>query len=361
MMGCTSARSAGLAAIAGTLDEGRRLALESHLASCDGCARAQARLRLFGVLRSEEPAKLSSQAHARILAELDAAEPVRAERRISRAPVWAIAAGLAFGAVAAWLGLSQSKGQVRHIADDAPIARTDGGSGLHVRSFGSAHVEPAPGAVVAWTEGAETLRLTSGSVRVSMPDGGRTIRVATDRFVVVSLASVFVATTTSVEVEVGWVRIEDLSGREIARVAAGGEWRVSAPEPAGTARAACETCPALLRDAEASLARGRIAEARDLCAELLASRPSGAQAVEARLLLADADRIQGNRSGAVQRYLQIARTSRGSAGENALYAAAQLEAEAGHRAASETHLREYLSRYPRGRFARAAADRLGTR
>lgn len=357
MMRCASARAAGLASVAGTLEPVRRLALESHLASCASCASAQARLRLFDVLSDEDPPSLSPQARARTFAKAvaaaEAAPPVRVPER--RSIVWAIAAALALVGVATFVGASIRPSTVRRIASaDSPSSRA-ARPGPRVLGFGAARVEPSADAVVEWRAGSETIALTHGSVRVSVPEGAGTIRVAASRFVVVALASVFVATPSTVRVEAGWVRIEDPSGRELARVSAGGEWRVSTT----TAAPACEPCAGLLRDAASSLARGRVAEARELVTDVLAAGPSPAQSAEANLLLADAARIEGRRDEAVRRYRQVAAASRGSMGENALYAAAQLEGERGRRAASETLLREYLDRYPHGRFARAAAEKLG--
>jgi outer membrane protein assembly factor BamD (BamD/ComL family) len=61
----------------------------------------------------------------------------------------------------------------------------------------------------------------------------------------------------------------------------------------------------------------------------------------------------------VRMYLDVAeRFSDLSAGEVALFAAARLQANRGVSAEARRLLHRYLKRYPEGRFARDAADRL---
>jgi hypothetical protein len=75
-------------------------------------------------------------------------------------------------------------------------------------------------------------------------------------------------------------------------------------------------------------------------------------------LRAEAHLMAGQRAAAVRSYLQVARRFAGSAaGENALFAAARLEAERGAPRAPAL-LSRYLERYPQGRFVRDARSRM---
>jgi len=353
MMRCERTRNLGLHALAGTLPEADRIALEAHLGECEPCRDAQARIRLFEVIQAEEPRALSAQKRStaieRALGEASLAPAIRTAWLGRRMVV--LAAGLVGVALvgALLLGRRAPDASPRVIADGRDVGVAPRARGPRVLAFGSARVEPSADAEVEWSAGDDTLTLARGEVRVSVPDGGSSIRVATDRFVVVALASRFVATPRRVAVEFGWARIEDPSGREIARLRAGEEWSLEA-EPPRT----CESCGPLLREAASKLARGRVEEARDVARGVLALGPSAAQAAEANLLLADASRLAGDRPDAIRRYLHVARTFRGAAAENALYAAAQLETPA----AAGLLLAEYLRKHPDGRFAAAARERL---
>ena len=69
--------------------------------------------------------------------------------------------------------------------------------------------------------------------------------------------------------------------------------------------------------------------------------------------------VDGDRGAAVEAYLRVARAfAELPAGENALFAAARLEADRQRSAAAAQLLERYLERYPHGRFEREARARL---
>jgi tetratricopeptide (TPR) repeat protein len=136
----------------------------------------------------------------------------------------------------------------------------------------------------------------------------------------------------------------------------------TAPEKSASARrprAAPGESAALLREARAQLAEQHVADARrSLEAALAAARNDGERA-EALSLRAECALVAGDLGGAVEAYLRVARSySSRPAGENALFAAARLEAERGRTAAAATLFERYLSRYPDGRFVKEAGQRL---
>ena len=102
-----------------------------------------------------------------------------------------------------------------------------------------------------------------------------------------------------------------------------------------------------------------MARARRQAREVLHLRPARRERAEALTILAECQAQSGKGNEAVREYLQIARAHADLAvGENALAAAARLEARLGHRAAARRLFRDYRKRYPRGRHIQEVTSRL---
>src|SRR5262249_9009696 len=90
-----------------------------------------------------------------------------------------------------------------------------------------------------------------------------------------------------------------------------------------------------------------------------AQGPSRSQSAEAGLLLAECAQASGDTGGAVNGYLDVSRRfAELPAADTGLFAAARLEANAGHVSRARLLLHEYLERYPNGRFRNDASARL---
>ena len=77
------------------------------------------------------------------------------------------------------------------------------------------------------------------------------------------------------------------------------------------------------------------------------------------MIYAESFLVEGRYTDAVDGYETVVRDfPRTAQAESALYAVAQLESEHGRPAAARAGLESYLARYPHGRFAREATDRL---
>ena len=129
--------------------------------------------------------------------------------------------------------------------------------------------------------------------------------------------------------------------------------------PSPSHRAEAKSASHWLSSARSHLAAGNVAPARsdiDRALEVASARPDKAEAFSLR---AECALVAGNRLEAARRYLEVARRYRDlDAGETALFAAARLEANAGQVVSARTHLRQYLSQYPDGRFRDEATQRL---
>ena len=109
--------------------------------------------------------------------------------------------------------------------------------------------------------------------------------------------------------------------------------------------------------ARGALARGSAGEARRLVEPLF--RLGRDVAAEARAIYAESYLSEGRYEDAVAGYRVVVRDFPTTPqAESALYAIAQLESEHGRPGDARSTLQRYLTRYPHGRFAREAADRL---
>jgi TolA-binding protein len=115
----------------------------------------------------------------------------------------------------------------------------------------------------------------------------------------------------------------------------------------------------LIAEARAQMASGSTGKARATLEEVVQLRPGRSLAAEARSPLAECAMIDGKRRRAVSLYLEVAnRYKETAAGQNALFAAARIEANAGRKDAAKELLERYLDRYPKGRFSKDASKRL---
>jgi hypothetical protein len=226
------------------------------------------------------------------------------------------------------------------------------------------------------------VELREGSVTIDVEHrAGQHFQVRTPRFVVEVIGTRFTVDLAGVRTERGTVRVLGTDGAVIGYVTAGRAWTLPAataqaaptapteapparpPAPSLTlastspARAASDEGPARLAQARRALAHGNAGEARRLVEPIF--HLGREVAVEARVIYAESFLVEGRYTDAVDGYETVVRDfPRTPQAESALYAVAQLESEHGRAAAARAGLQRYLDRYPRGRFAREANDRL---
>ena len=241
---------------------------------------------------------------------------------------------------------------------------------------GTGQFELRAGSDVRWNAGARVLRVEAGSVLADVdPSAHQSFVVETARFRVLVLGTRFEVTQDGVRVERGRVRVVAPDGSVLAeRVDAGqqyvvaGEAATARPEAApraARARAQCKAgaragrCRSLAR----TCARSARRETRERCAGGDRQRARTASGDTRARRSADAARgvcVGRGRPGRRGRaYQRVAHSFAASpAGENALFAAARIEAERGHSAAAVQLLERDLEQYPHGRFEQEARARL---
>jgi TolA-binding protein len=396
------------------LSAAEALRLEEHLARCGTC-RDAARI-LDGVRAVTEPDRLlSARARERALFRaLEAAGrpgPSVAVRSARTGWIWPAVACAAAMLLVLALGVLSGSGRGgpspspelraaaspevdRVLGGDARIAgrvlrvgeplqaestvETVDGATLEL---GPARIELEKQGALRWDAARSTVHLVQGAVTVEIEPGqSASFRVATERFIVEVIGTRFRVEADGVRVERGFVRVRSPDGAVLAdAVGAGTAWRAPSmkaaaelapsPEASGAAQAsASSAAPAgsyapsageLLSRARRRLARGDVAGARREIAAALTLRPGSADEGEASTLLAECALVAGNERDAARQYIEVARRHADlPSGENALFAAARLEANAGRAGAARALLRQYLARYPNGRFRAEAAKRL---
>jgi hypothetical protein len=248
-------------------------------------------------------------------------------------------------------------------------------------ALGHAVVELRPGTALRWTASAHELRLDEGRVVADVdPKAQRPFTVSTADFAVLVLGTRFEVALDEVKVERGRVRVVATDGAVLAESLGAGEHlivplaaeleqgafdarpvrhgRPTRVKPARSAGAAKDP-GALLIEARAHLAARRVDDARQSIDAALALGRVRSQRAEAMSLRAECALVEGDLATAVEVYLRVARAfAREPAGQNALFAAARLEAERGRSASAAALLERYLARYPRGRFVKEARTRL---
>jgi len=392
---CREAARISLATLGGHADEAERLELETHLTRCTRCDGEHAALGLVRSLRALPTATMTPAARASVRRAVAAhrLQAVAPPRRM----VWPFAAVVAGACAVVALGLVAWRAQPYRILDgDVTVSTT--GAGWTFRStkggtirVGQATTSLASQTAVTWTPVERTLTLANGAVTVDVAHkAGQRFRVRVPQFIVEVLGTRFTVDLSGVHTHRGLVRVLRPDGTQLARVEAGQVWRdepavvertttsslVPAPSgpadtaaPGGMSMPKSKDSPAAIGASVRPSAAGRLAEARRMLsrgdagpARRLAAtlfRQRGDLAVEARVLLAESFLVEGRYADAVDAYRVVARDfPRSEQAETSLFTVAQLESEHGRLAETRAALRAYVSRYPRGRFAREVGDRL---
>jgi hypothetical protein len=403
-------RAAGLSAAEG-------LRLEEHLASCEPCNRDG---RLLGGLRSiayeidgtlapHARARVIESAFARVNADRAAGERGRMHASLRMAAVLAVAAGAAFAlravlvpaapiAPAAAPAAPAAAPQVRPAVasgdrvlggvieiDGRPLetgAPLTSGAVLHASADARIAVAHATVALRANTDvrwqAPQTLHLDAGSVVADVdPDPHKPFVVQTARFAVMVLGTRFEVALDRVSVEHGHVLVVAPDDSLLADLHGGDSYTYEPPAaapPTATAtkhapeRARAAKAPAARPDPAALIERARtqlggkqVGAARATIDAALGLAPEPRLRAEALTLRAECALVDGDPALAIEAYLRVARAfAELPAGENALFAAARLEADRQRSAAAAQLLERYLERYPHGRFEREARARLRT-
>jgi hypothetical protein len=380
---CGRARQILVEHLRGEVSEASLLTLDQHLAGCEPCRLERAQLQTLGALRDWQPPALSETARARIAARLAAhhadAVPVAIPRRSPRVALYTAAGALA---AAAALMLTLRPHGVRTTAPSvsaappvavAPQAPATPQAPVHATAspsstvrFLDADLGYASNTRANLQLDTRTVHLESGELDVTRRAGATPLRVSTPRFVVALTQGHAVFAADSVQVLDGEVYVFSFDQKQLATVAAGQTWRPvpTVPPPATTAPRVEPVAPALpaaLDRARASLARGDGAEARRTLHRAL-DGDTGAQdrdRAEAELFLAESWLIESDTERAIAAYRRVAaRFPSLPEGESAAFAAAQVLSERGRAGEATQALDAYLRRWPEGRFAREAKERL---
>jgi len=392
------------------------LRLEEHLASCQHCHRdAQLLDGLRELASSAQPSSLPPQVREQAIRGALARAHTESAARRERRWVWPTAAfaGLAAATALALVLRAGTSAPAPHdevaqaprvVPAAARIDRVLSGrvavdgelqaTGKPLASvavlraqddatvmLGHATVQLRAGTALRWDRQQHSVRLENGSVIADVdPSAGKRFSVVTPTFSVLVLGTRFEVSLQGVKVERGRVRVTAPDGAVLAESLAAGERLVVPPLRAETevaasaeladskprqargkpnAPRAAVDAALLLTQARTHLAARQVDEARRSLEAALALAQQRDQRAEAMTLRAECALVAGDLGGAVEAYLRVARAfERHPAGQNALFAAARLEAERGRSAAAANLLERYLARYPQGRFVKEAHARL---
>jgi hypothetical protein len=396
------------------LSHAERLKVEEHLAECERCRRDhRAMVELMKLADDRVTAAMRSGAQERAISRALARSPVHGGRhRVgelgrSRSAL-RVTLALAAAFAVALLATSLLRNRTRHLEPSLAMqgtAPTDrivsgdvvlGAARLEVGAavppdtellprgaFGvqlaHARLSVTTAGAFRWTPATRTVALRDAIVDVSVdPEVHRSFRIVTPHFLVDVVGTVFRVDRDTVGVTRGRVRVLAPQTEELlAELGPGGSWSYHEPVPSvpadvtsspfepPTASSSRGETTAQLSGAELLVrARHRLAEgdARGARADVvlaLSSRLNTAEQAEAHMLQGDCALVGGDPATAVRRYLDVSRRFGGlKAGETALFAAARVESNAGHRASARDLLETYLRRYPTGQFRSDAEDRL---
>ncbi len=392
-------RAAGLSAA-------ERVRLESHLHSCATCGDDADALAALASLTDDLPT-LSTFAHNRAI-NTALREPRQARPR-TRPRRWLVpvvaSASAAIAATLLMFAFTSADTNERSITDVGrpPLARPADhlvGGAIEIAGqpalpgaaipaqavitatdsselvIAHARIALDAGTAVLWRNQDDTLELRDGVVQVSVdPAAGQRFRVATTAFTVEVVGTEFTVARDRVEVRAGRVLVWSPSHDLLAELGAGDEWKpsqVASPPTRTRPRVAAARSPtpptaaarardhaAILIRARRALAGGDVAAAKAAISTVLADSPRRGEQAEAHTLRAECALVSGDPELAARGYLTVAkRYADLAAGDNALFAAARLAANAGRNSDADKLLRRYLERYPAGRFTREAKRRL---
>lgn len=390
------------------------LRLEDHLFSCDDCRSQAVSLDRLRAVAERFDGQLDRQARERAITGAFARVAQQSLRAPSARPLQLAWGAAAFAAGAALFFALRSNTVLppepsargsQPATTPAPVASSDArvltgsvevdgvvlraGAALAAGAEAYAHddaqlalahaqVSLRPDTRVVWDAGEHELALNAGSVFAEVdPSKHARFSVRTPRFRAVVLGTRFEVTLQGVRVERGLVQVVDHAGRVLAPGLHAGE-SFTLDDAAQQARAEAERgaeeasasksgrhtglgdANSWLQRARANLAQRDARAARRAVDTALALRPAHAVRAEALSLRAECARVEGDLVAAVGQYLQVAdRFGSLPAAQNALFAAARLEAERGRRERAAELFARYLARYPNGSLADDAARRLG--
>lgn len=266
------------------------------------------------------------------------------------------------------------------------------------RTFGGARVAMAERTRVRFQRATNTLELSQGQVTLDVePQHERPFAVLTQGFRVEVLGTQFVVSPEHVTVLGGHVEVRDReSNRLISDLRAGQSYRQptlsaatttsttvdvapSTNEPAAAARkarrgshqvgAAANDAPRptpaeesvgeLIRKARSALGEGDVDAARTLVHRAEKAARLTSDRAEVATLDAECELLARRPTQAIAAYLRVAdRYASLRAGENALFAAAQLSLREREAGSARKLFERYLTRYPAGRFADEARAHL---
>jgi ferric-dicitrate binding protein FerR (iron transport regulator) len=284
--------------------------------------------------------------------------------------------------------------------------------GAETRTFGGARVTLAAGTRVRIVRGTNTLELARGQATLDVEhQHERPFAVLTQAFRAEVLGTQFVVSPEHVEVLRGHVQVREresdalisdlLTGQSYRRDAPLATAATSAPvsEPAratesatprGTRRmrhparetarsadaeasraadkdvdtaragvAGADDAGELIRKTRAALAAGDVTTARKLVERAGRAAQRVTEQAEVATLLAECELLARRPEAAIRAYLGVAERFSGlHAGENALFAAAQLSLRQRDESAARALFERYLTRYPTGRFSDEARAHL---
>lgn len=378
-----------------TLSEAERLHLEQHLSECRACRHESALSRVVGEMIRSAPSSLGESARERAMSGAfeRAAKAVPASRAVSQV----LRVGLSVAAAAVLLLgssvlLMDSKGSdeiartpTGPAARPAPSAVAEPASAavaqapatqptdvvaaepadegwiestsVETRTFAGARVTLARGTRLHFERAANTLELARGEVTLDVEhQRDLPFVVLTQGFRVEVLGTQFVVSPEHVAVLRGHVQVRDReNNRLLSDLHEGHSYRRQRARVATRGEDVSE----LIRRARAALGGGDVEAARTLVGRAGGVARRASDRAEIATLDAECELLARRPAQAITAYLRVAdRYASLRAGENALFAAAQLSLRERDAGTARALFERYLTRYPSGRFVDEARAHL---